>query len=99
MKKILINFLKIKWQRRISRKQIRFLDSLLGQTTTGRKFAPRTKNEKDSENIYKNEVNIVGFFQNFDFSKKDVNFSRKNCFKMAKTLIDKTVCRKQFFFY
>ena len=30
---------------------------------TGRNFAPRTKNEKDSENIYKNEVNIVGFLE------------------------------------
>ena len=40
-----------------------------GRTTTGRNFAPRTKNEKDSENVYKSGVNIVGFFRNFDFSK------------------------------
>ena len=53
MKKDLINFLKRKWRPRISRKQIPFfLDSLLGQTTTGRNFAPTTKKEKDSESIY-----------------------------------------------
>ena len=41
-----------------------------GQTTTGRNFASRTKNEKDSENIYKNGVSIAEFFRNLDFSKK-----------------------------
>ena len=46
-----------------------FSDSLLGRTTTSRNFAPRTKNVKDYENIYKNEVNIVAFFRIFDFSK------------------------------
>ena len=40
------------------------------QTTSGRTFAPRTKNEKDSENIYKNEVSIVGFFRKIKISKK-----------------------------
>ena len=58
-------FLKKKWWRRTSRKQIRFFD---GQSTTGRNFAP--KNEKDSENIYKNEVKIVGFFRKIEISKK-----------------------------
>ena len=75
MKQILINFLKTKWRRRISRKKIRFfLHRLLGRTTTGRNSAPRRKNEKDSENISKNEVDIVDFFR-----------------KMASTLIEKTV--------
>ena len=32
-------------------------------------------------NIYVNEVNIVGFFRNFDLSKNGVNFNRKNCFR------------------
>ena len=63
IKKILMNFLKTKWQRRISRKQIRFFFG--GRTTTGRNFAPRTKIEKDSENIYKNEVSIIGFLYTF----------------------------------
>ena len=56
-----------------------FLNSLLGWTTTGHNFTPRTKNKKDSENIYKNEVNVVGFFRNFDFSKNAVNFNRNKC--------------------
>ena len=30
----------------------------------------RTKNEKNSENIYKNEVSIIGFFRNIEISKK-----------------------------
>ena len=49
-----------------------------GRTTTGRNCTPRTKNEKDSENIYIyiNEVSIVGFFRNFDFSKNGINFDR-----------------------
>ena len=52
-----------------------------GRTTTGRNFAPRTKNEKVSENIYKSEVSIVGFSRNFDFSKNGFNFNRKNWFQ------------------
>ena len=32
-----------------------FLDRLLGRTTTGRNFALRTKNEKDSKILYENE--------------------------------------------
>ena len=53
-------FFETKWRCRISRKEIRFfwrLDHYRSQ------FAPRTKNEKDSENIYKNKVSIVRFFE------------------------------------
>ena len=32
-----------------------------GRTTTGRNFAPRTKNEKVSENIYKNSTMLTSF--------------------------------------
>ena len=80
-KKDLINFLETKWRRRILQTNPFFLDSLLGGTTNGRNFVRWTKNEKDSENVYKNEVNVVGFFQNLDFSKNGVKFNRKNCFR------------------
>ena len=58
MKKMLIHFFKTKWRRRTSRKQIPFFG---GRTTTGRNFAPRTKNEKVSENIYKNSTMLTSF--------------------------------------
>ena len=52
-----------------------FLDSLLGRTTTGCNVASRTKNEKDSENIYRNEVNNVGFFRKIEISKNPTMFT------------------------
>ena len=65
---MLINFLKTKWRRRIFRKQFRFFFGI--RTTTGRNFAPRTKNEKDSENIYKNGSEHRRIFSKFRFFEK-----------------------------
>ena len=65
---MLINFLKTKWRRRIFRKQFRFFFGI--RTTTGRNFAPRTKNKKDSENIYKNGSEHRRIFSKFRFFEK-----------------------------
>ena len=62
-----------------------FLYTVLGQTTTDRNFSPKTKNEIDSETIYKNKGKIVGFFRNFDFSK-NVNFNGRKLVSTEKSV-------------
>ena len=39
-----------------------------GRTTTGRNFAPRTKNKKDSKNVYKNPMMLTSFLYIFSES-------------------------------
>ena len=49
-------------------------------------ISPRTKNEIDSKNIYKNKGKIVGFFWNLDFSKNVVNFNGKKLVSTGKSV-------------